>query len=176
MNADYERQLEAEISRELKQLPELTAPPSLVSRVLTTLERRSLVPWYQRSWQMWPAGLRWASLLALVALFGSLCFGGWELAHTQTVTLALRRVANGFAACSAVGNTLNVLLGSAVLVAEHLGTGFMIACLAALALGYAICVGLGTAYMRIALAVSAQEYSPSERVNSRMDGSISMNC
>jgi len=165
MNSDYERQLEAEISRELKQLPDLAAPASLVSRVLTTLERRAPVRWYCRSWQMWPAGLRWASLLVLAALFGGLCFTGWELAHTQTVTFALRRAENGFAAFSAIGNTLNVLLGSAFLVVKHLGTGFMIACLAALGLGYAVCVGLGTVYMRIALAVSAPEYSRSERVN-----------
>jgi hypothetical protein len=51
---------------------------------------------------------------------------------------------------SALGNTLDVLLGAVVLAVKQLGTGFIVAALAAVAVGYAICLGLGTVCVRIA--------------------------
>lgn len=156
MNSDYDRQLEAEISRELKNLPDLRAPDSLVRRVTTALEWHSDLPWYRRSWQTWPASLQWPSLLVLLMLFAGLCFANWKLSHAETVVLAMRRVGNWFSAFSTIGNTLNVLWGSAILVVKKLGMGFTIACLVALGLGYAVCLGLGTIYMRVALAASGQ--------------------
>jgi hypothetical protein len=155
MNPDYEKQLELEISRELNRLPELKAPDSLVTRVLATLERRAAEPRYQPAWQTWPTGLRWASLLFLLLLFGGLCLAGWKLSHAEIVTLTSHRIGTWFSALNTLGHTVDVLLGSAVLVLKHLGVGFMIACLVSLGLGYAICLGLGTVYARIALAASA---------------------
>jgi hypothetical protein len=163
MNSDYDTRLEAEISRELKDLPPLRAPDSLVPRVLAALERRSVAPSYRRSWQMWPASLQWASLLVLLILFGGLCFAGWKLSQMEAVTVSMQRVGNWFSGFSAIGGTLSVLWSSAVLILKHLGAGFMIACLTALGLGYAVCLGLGTIYVRIALAASA----PFERTPNR---------
>jgi hypothetical protein len=152
MNPDYDRQLEAEISRELKALPELAAPAALMNRVMAVIEQRATVPWYRRSWQTWPAALQTASLVGLLALFGGLCLGGWELSQTEAATLALHRVSEWFSGLSVIGNTFNVLVNAAVLAVKKLGTGFIIACLVLVGLGYALCVGLGTVYFRLAFA------------------------
>ena len=152
MNPDYNKQLEAAISRELKALPELAAPAVLASRVMAAIEQRARVPWYRRSWQTWPVALQAASLVVLLALFGGLCYGGWELSQAEATTLALHRVGEWFSGLSMIGNTFNVLVSAAVLVVKKLGTGFIVTCLVAAGIGYAVCVGLGTVYFRLAFA------------------------
>jgi uncharacterized membrane protein len=152
MNPDYDKRLEAEISRELKALPELAAPDTLVNRVMTALEQRARVPWYRRSWQTWPVALQTASLVVLLALFGGLCLAGWELSQAEAATLALHRVGAWFSGLSVIGNTFNVLVSAAALAVKKLGTGFIIACLVLAGLAYALCVGLGTVYFRLAFA------------------------
>jgi hypothetical protein len=152
MNPDYDRQLEAAISRELKVLPELAAPDALASRVMAEIEQRARIPWYCRSWQAWPAALQAASLVVLLALFGGLCLAGWKLSQTEDTTFALHRVEEWFSGLGLIGNTFNVLVSAAVLVVKKLGTGFIITCLVAAGIGYAMCVGLGTVYFRLAFA------------------------
>jgi hypothetical protein len=152
MNPDYDKQLEAAISRELKALPELSAPTALASRVMAAIEQRARVPWYRRSWQTWPAALQAASLAVLLALFGGLCLGGWQLSQTGTATLALHRAGEWFSGLGVIGNTFNVLVNAAVLVVKKLGTGFIVACLVTVGTGYAMCIGVGTVYYRLAFA------------------------
>jgi hypothetical protein len=152
MNPDYDKRLEAEISRELKALPELAAPATLVNRVMTTIEQRARVPWYRRSWQMWPVALQAAALVVLLALFGGLCLAGWELSQARATTLALYKAGEWFSGLGVIINTFGVLANAVLLAVEKLGTGFIVACLVAVALGYALCVGLGTVYFRLALA------------------------
>ena len=155
MNSNSQDPLAAEITRELTSLPELQAPETLVPRVLAALQRRSLQPWYRRSWQTWPAGLQWACLLVLLGVFGGCCFAGWKLSHTEPATLAWQRITSWISAAGAIVNALDVLIGSVLLMFKKLGIGFVIAFLAALGFAYALCLGLGTFYVRIAAAASA---------------------
>ncbi len=152
MNPDYDKQLEAAINRELKTLPELTAPSALANRVMAAIGQSARVPWYRRSWQMWPAAWQAASLVVLLALFGGLCLGGWQLSQAEVTTFALHRVAEWFYGLNVIGNTFSALINAAVLVAKKLGTGFIVACLVAMGTGYAMCIGLGTVYYRLAFA------------------------
>jgi hypothetical protein len=152
MNSDYDKQLEAAISRELKALPELAAPGALANRVMAAIGQRARVPWYRRSWQMWPVVLQAASLITLLALFGGLCLASWKLSQAETTTFALHRVGEWFSGLSMIGNTFNVLVSAAVLVVKKLGTGFIVTCLIVAGIGYAMCVGLGTVYFRLAFA------------------------
>ena len=122
MNPDYDKQLEAAVSRELKALPELSAPTVLASRVMMAIGQRARVPWYRRSWQTWPVALQAASLVVLMALFGGLCLGGWQLSQTGTAMLALHRVDEWFSGLNVIGNTFNVLVNAAVVVVKKLGT------------------------------------------------------
>jgi len=152
MNPDYYQQLEAAISRELKALPELAAPGSLASRVMAAIEQRARVPWYRRSWQTWPVALQAASLMVLLALFGGLCLGGWRLSQTETATLALHRAGEWLFGLGVIQNTFSVLVNAAVAVVKKLGTGVIAACLIAAGIGYAMCIGAGTVYFRLAFA------------------------
>jgi hypothetical protein len=150
MNMDFDKQLEGEIGRELKRLPELTAPVSLADRVMTALEQRASLRWYHRSWQTWPVAIQAVSFLALLCLFGAICFAGWEVSQTEAARFAMRRAGEWGSRISTIGNTFEVLGGAAILVFKKLGVGCMAACLVALGLGYALCVGLGTVYLRLA--------------------------
>lgn len=152
MSLEYQKRLESEIDRELKSLPELPAPPSLLLRVLAAIEQRLNLPWYKRSWQRWPVGLRVLSLALLLALFGAICFGSWKLTHLESFATALQRAGGWFASLGALWHVLLTVLNAMVLAIKYLGTGFIIACFVALGLGYGLCMGLGTYYVRLGLA------------------------
>jgi hypothetical protein len=138
------------IDRELKGLLELPAPDTLASRVMLAIEGRAKVAWHRQPWHMWPDALRMGSLVLLLALFGGLCFAGWRLAQGEAFIGAMHKLGQWLLGVSALGNTLDVLLGAVVLAVKQLGTGFIVAALAAVAVGYAICLGLGTVCVRIA--------------------------
>src|SRR3989442_14312107 len=88
MSAEYEKQLEAAIMRELKGLPDLRAPRTLVTRALTAIENQSRLPWYWQSWQTWPVIGRAVAIIVLVALFGALCFAGLKLPQADRFVAA----------------------------------------------------------------------------------------
>ena len=152
MHSDYEKKLEVEVGRVLKDLPELEAPDLLVRRIMNRLEQHSLTIWYRRPWQTWPSGLKATSLIALLMLFVGLCYAGREFSHAEITAAAGHRVGDWLSNLGAITNTAMVLLDSLCLVVKKLGTGFIVACLFALGLGYVMCVGLGTLYMRLAFA------------------------
>jgi hypothetical protein len=152
MNSNDDQQLESAIRRELKALPELTVPVSVANRVRAAIELRRNVPWYRRAWVTWPAALRMASLAAMLALFGGLCLAGRELSHAEPVSQTAHQIGQWFSGLNTFGSVLNILAGSVALVVKKLGTTFIIACLVAAGLGYAIFLGLGTVYFRLAFA------------------------
>jgi len=152
MNPEYEKQLEARIDRELKELGELPAPRAFASRVLGAIERRAALPWYRRSWQTWPAAWQWTSLAVLLVMFGGLCWGGWELTRSATVTAGAPEVAGRFAGLGVFWRTLNALGSAVSVVVQGLGTGYIAGGVLALFLAYVSCIGLGTVYVRLAMA------------------------
>jgi hypothetical protein len=152
MNSDYEKQLEAAVQKELKALPELRAPHSLQIRVMRAIEQRASLPWYRRSWQNWPPALQIPVLAGMLTAFAALCFAGWEVWQSPAFAEVSHKVARYLAGAGAVWNAASVLVSATGLALKQLGTGLVIACIAAIALGYAMCVGLGTVYLRLALA------------------------
>jgi len=148
--SEYERRLEETVDRELKALPELSAPGHLISRVMAAIAARANLPWYRQSWQAWPVGLRTAALVALLAFFGGLCFGTWEVWQGATVAVAIQKVGGLFAGVGAILKAASLLLSSVLLLIKQLGAGIIIGLLVAVGLGYAMCVGLGTVYWRLA--------------------------
>jgi uncharacterized BrkB/YihY/UPF0761 family membrane protein len=152
MNPEYEKELEAEIARELKGLPQLTAPHTLASRVMLAIEGRAHVAWYRQPWQRWPVALRMGSLVILLALFGVLCVAAARLAQGEAFVATAHQLGQWLSGVNALGNAVNVLLGAVTLAVKQLGTAFIVAALVAVAAGYALCVGLGTVCVRLALA------------------------
>jgi len=152
MNMNHEDQLAALVDRELKTLPPLSAPPSLAPRILARLAAQTEVAWYRRAWPTWPPALRAASFLVLVALFGGLCFAGWQAMHAPGVTAAAGKVSGAFALVSLAVNTLSALGNAAAQVVRYLGTGVIVAAITAVLLAYAACVAFGSFYLRFAFA------------------------
>jgi hypothetical protein len=151
MNED-EKRLEAQIDRELKALPEVAAPATLVARVMATLERRARAPWYRQSWQAWPVPAQAACLLVLLTAFGMLCFAPWSLPQVGTVGVVTHKVAAFTLSVSALWQALTSLGAAVALALKQLGAGFLIGALLALGLAWAVCLGLGTACAKLALA------------------------
>ena len=152
MSSKYEKRLESEIDRELKALPELVAPPSLLLRVMAAIESRLNLPWYRQSWQGWTLALRAVSLVILLGLFCGLCFATWKFTHTEAFAAAMQRPIGWLSGLGAILHAVSVVLGSLVLAVKQLNTAVIIGCLVALGVGYAMCLGLGTVYLRLGLA------------------------
>lgn len=147
MNPDHEKQLAARVQRELDSLGELAAPPALANRILQRIAARPAAPWYQRAWPTWPVGLRWASLSLLLGGFGGLCFGAWEL--TRAVT-AMAQTHGWLADAQALWRTVGVLGNLARSLTGQLSTGMIVTGLALLLAAGAMCIGLGSACVRLA--------------------------
>jgi hypothetical protein len=152
MHPEQQRELEQEIDQALRGLPDLQAPASLRARVMLAIERRRALRWYNQPLQNWPMPLRVTAIAILLGLFGGLCFASWRLTRAAGVSAAMQEIGGMFSGVTTVWNVVNTLLSAIVMVVKHLGTAFMIGCLVIAALGYAMCLGLGTAWVRLALA------------------------
>jgi len=119
---------------------------------MAEIERRERAPWYRQSWQMWPMPIRAAAFMALACLFGTICYGAWQLPHVEAVVAFQKHVGGLFSAAGAIGHGFAVAARVAVESIRDLGYGFVIGCVAAVGLGYAICLGLGTVGVRMILA------------------------
>src|SRR5215471_4870905 len=126
MNPEYEKNLEAQIDRALKGLPELVAPGTLLPRVLERIAGREVLPWYRQPWPMWPLALRVTAMVFLLGSCGALCVACWQLTRAAGFSAASQEVAQTFSGLSAIWNVVNVLLSALVLVATHLGTLFIV--------------------------------------------------
>ncbi|MGA2748264.1 MAG: hypothetical protein ABSG59_05760 [Verrucomicrobiota bacterium] len=153
MNPEQERQLEREIDRLLKELPDLPAPAGLISRTMDAIARTPPA----RGWAAWPATWRTAYLALACGMLAAIFVG--VLAVEPGIMAALRHpLARWAGGVECLWNALGALAGAAALVAEHLGNGFWLAALVMGLVAYAACVGLGTLFVRLALAKTRREY------------------
>ena len=74
MNQEPDPQLEQWTHEKLRRLPELTAPPSLMPRVLAALQAEARLPWWRRSWWRWPLAAQAAALGIFLASATALSF------------------------------------------------------------------------------------------------------
>ncbi len=148
-----DKKLEIEIGRQLKSLRELQAPSSLLPRVMAVITARAELPWYRRSWMTWPSGPRWASLAALLILFGGLCYFGSGLSEA-TLGPVTQKFSDKFAGFRSIWNVLNDLTTAIFVAFRHLGTGALIGICATVLLSYAMFLALGAVYVRLAFSPS----------------------
>ena len=152
MSSEYERKLEAEIERRLKALPVLMAPTGFSVRVMAAIAQKANLPWYRQSWPAWPVPVRILTLVTSLALFGVLCFAGWQASQLPSVADGMEKVSSVSSVVSALWNALSLLLEALVLGIKHLGTGFILGCLGIILAAYGMCVGLGSVYLKLAFA------------------------
>jgi hypothetical protein len=149
MNSQPDPQLEAWVSRQLQSLPELSAPRTLAPRIFAALAAQS-APTPARGWQGWPLALRLASFAGLAAVFLALCFGGWQVSQSPTVTNATQDVTGVLTMLRTLGTALEAVLGALVQVVKQLGPVWLSLIALVVISGWVSCLGLGTAFFRLA--------------------------
>ncbi len=152
MDSRYEQRLEAEIDRAMKSLPEVQAPSTLIPQVSAAIAQRRSSPWRRQPWHAWPVPMRAAALVILAVFFASLCLGVSRLPDTQSYLAATRPAADWFSGLTTLWNALNALLGALAQAVLQLHRGILLGCLTAVALAWAMCLGLGTVCLRLVLA------------------------
>jgi hypothetical protein len=141
-----EPSVESLIDHQLKSLPPLAAPDSLLPRVLAALEARAALPWYRRAWQTWPRGGQILSLAALAAACAAFGLAGGHFSNSDLV----RPTAGAWGLATVVANLLATLGQALLLTLKHLSPTWLAAALLVLATGWFSCIGLGTALFRLA--------------------------
>jgi len=150
MDDQEQIQLEKAIHRELRGLPELKAPETLLHRVMLSVHERERARW-RRSWMNWPFGLQAGSLIVLLfsaGLVSYLAGAAWDGVNAasmwQRAVMSLAWLQPFWEILVAISNTILVVLRAANQNLILIGAG-------ALVLAYLMCVGLGTVCVRIAV-------------------------
>ena len=149
MPDNREKPLETLIDRELKQLPELTAPETLIARVLAAIQAKAK-PWWHRSWASWPWWGQGVFLLATVALIAGVVYGAPQAAEGLSAQPLLAKLGSWFAFLAPVWKLLASLGNAFVVLARSGGQLLLWAAVATAAVVYLTCVGLGTLAYRVA--------------------------
>lgn len=149
MKPNPDSQLEAWADRQLKSLPALSAPRTLAPRILAALAAQTAAA-PAHGWQAWPLALRLASFAGLAALFAALCFGGWHLTHSTTVTNATQEVTGLLALLRTLAGAFEAVLGALVELVKRLGPVWLSLIAGVVLAGWISCLGLGTAFARLA--------------------------
>jgi hypothetical protein len=136
--------LEQLIHRQLRALPDRSAPASVETRVLAELARRATLPWWRRSYTQWPAGLRYAFILLLAAgAAGILAFSSSPVTAQALSGLALR-----FPWIAFLQAIASNLWESAGAVFDAIPPAWLYGGMAAIAVSYALLLGVGAAAYR----------------------------
>jgi hypothetical protein len=149
MENDPDPNLEQLIHRELQKLSHLSAPTTLVPRVMAALQARAQArPWWHRAWWNWPLPAKAAFLVVAVVLAGFVSRSGSMVSDSVSTysQQAIQRL--GF---------LSILWDILVRLADGLGglwlkagEPLLVYGLVAAAILYLMCIGLGTLFVRVA--------------------------
>ena len=152
MNPRYEQQLEATVRRELEGLGELAAPPALAERIMKSVGQRKPLPWYRRSWQTWPPAPRFATMILLMLAFAGIC-----VCVQHGLNSAGGELSGWLKGFSAVWTTVCVLFKTLASLISRVSTLTILICISIFFMACAMSIGLGTAYVKLALRLSINE-------------------
>jgi hypothetical protein len=149
MKPEFDPNLESLLDAELKKLPPIAAPFSLVPNVMAAIAARARLPWWQRAWWDWPLTAKAAFLLFALAIAGAFSGGGVMLDegvsnYSQQVVERLGPITNLWQAVLTILNAV----GSVV---DKIGQPLLLHVGIFVGLLYITCVGLGTVCVRYAL-------------------------
>jgi hypothetical protein len=96
LDTEHARRLAAYLDQELKRLPDLPAPPTLLPRVLAAV-RLQAKPVWQRPWVTWPVALRVGFLATAAALLLAVGFLGQALLSGVSVQPLVSRLSESLA-------------------------------------------------------------------------------
>ncbi len=149
MDPEFDPKLEALLGAELKKLPPLSAPPSLVPRVMAFLVARQALPWWRRSWWDWPLAAKAAFLLMGIAIAGA--FGSGGVLLDQGVVNYSQQVTERLAPAWTLWDSALSLRTAAGLLWDRAAQPLLVTLLIVAGLLYLVCVGVGTAFVRSTL-------------------------
>ena len=144
------------LDAELRRLPSLKAPATLIPRVLGRLQAAR--PWWQCSWFVWPVAARLTSALTMLSLMGLVVF----LDHRFALTGSLPEAWQNFSLPELLQQWLAPIthLGQAplgVLQSYGISLTHLLAVVTAL---YLATIGLGTAWFHLAAAERSRTRRP----------------
>lgn len=149
MDPEIDRKLEALLGAELKKLPLLSAPTTLVPQVLAILAARKALPWWQRAWWDWPLPAKAAFLLIAVAIAGA--FGSGGVLLDQGVASYSQQMSERLAPASTLWDTALSLRTAVAHLWAQAAQPLLVTLMIAAGMLYLVCVGVGTAFVRTAL-------------------------
>ncbi len=145
-------ELEQSVDAALRRLPDLEAPATLVPNVLALLEARARQPWWQRPWFQWPRAIRLLSVAAVVLVVGSLLWVGVPAVGQLDVAGWWQGLAGRLGGLSALWKA-GVSLLEALRLAFEASKVWVLGCAALLVTMYLAGLGMGTACVRVVMAV-----------------------
>jgi hypothetical protein len=150
MSHDPETPWVAKLHQELRRLPDLPAPPSLIPSVLAALQASAPLPWWRRPWSSWPALPRFA-----FAGFGILCltalvYAGFVFEPALARGVATLPASRWVAPVSEFAHVVLSLADAVAVIWHATPQALMIGLLVLASFIYLTCVGLGTAVFRVA--------------------------
>ena len=153
MNHDpeYQDRLERLIDQELKCLPPLQVPESLLQRVKFAIEEEQSKPWWQKPWTAWPRTIQVFFLASLLGLAGSLVYA-LSLAPTDASAQWIStKFAGPYAAVDSAFNVALTLLNAVLLVLQTAVSSWLMVAIVSVTILYSASVALGVAWFRNAL-------------------------
>jgi len=150
MESDSEKKLEELIHRELRNLPELQAPATLILRVRSALAAQARQPWWQRPLVTWPLGLRLAFTALLLGSLGAAGFYGAEISYGWG--FVVQKITQSFASFVPLWERLASLANAVLVLCRAFSSHFLIYAAVLLGVMYLACVGIGTLCFRVAFA------------------------
>jgi hypothetical protein len=150
MENDSEKQLEELIHRELRKLPELQAPATLILRVRSAIAAQARQPWWQKPLVTWPLAMRVAFVAVLVAILGLAGFFGAEISYG--VSFASQKVAQLSTSFTPLWEHLVALANAVLILGQTLSSHLLIYGALLLGVMYLVCIGVGTLCFRVAFA------------------------
>src|SRR5207249_1031783 len=150
MNQHNEKKLEELIHRELRKLPELRAPETLVHRVMLAVHAKERRPWWQRPWLTWPRPAQLISFVLCAATVAGLVYAGAEGWRATGIGSPLDKLGQWMSSLTPLLGWLATLANAATLVLQRGGQQFLLIGLAVAGSMYLLCVATGTACYRLA--------------------------
>jgi hypothetical protein len=150
-----EHSWERRLHEELRQLPEMEAPASLVPNVMAAIRARqeaAAVAWYRRPATTWPPALRIALGVSALAVFALLVLGGHLLWPQITASADAGALAAAGQKLGAIWSIASTLANAFMLVLRQcLSSPWFIGALVFTCFSYLTLLGAGSALWRAAL-------------------------
>ncbi|HWQ91768.1 MAG TPA: hypothetical protein VN673_08855 [Clostridia bacterium] len=150
MSTSPNDKLERWVDRQLTALPDLLAPGGLAAKVMQRLAHAEELP-ARSAWYTWARPVQAAAFIALSLFFAALCWGGWWLVQTESFALVASAIVNFGSAIVVTYTALATVVETFWSGMKELGWGLILALIVAGSFVYAMCLGLGAFYLRMAL-------------------------